>query len=74
MSNHDTSTLALALRMAAPLVIGIPLVYVLWEFINDLLSAQATLSQTLIALPVLIVFLIFLRFLGRAIERFTGAE
>jgi hypothetical protein len=59
----------LMLVMAAFVVVGTPLVYLLWSVVNDLLSGQIVMNRLLLAGPVLIVFIIVLRVLARTVTR-----
>ncbi len=55
-------------------VLGVPLVFLLWDFINVALTGTATLNEALIAIPVLVVFLILLRFLASAVRGLSETD
>ena len=63
----------LIVLMLAFVVIGTPMVYVLWDFLNDALSLRIQGSQVVVALPVLVVFGAFLYFLGRWARGFENS-
>lgn len=63
------STGALVGVMALFVVLGAPLVFYLWITLNQLLTAQVDGMRTLLALPVLLLFLGLLAILSRSIRR-----
>jgi hypothetical protein len=62
----------LMLFMAIFVVVGTPLVYLLWTVVNDLLTGHFVNSRLLMAVPVLIVFIIVLGVLARLIRRWDA--
>lgn len=54
--------------MAVLVLVGIPLVFYLWEFLNDLLAGRATPLHSLGALVVLLLFMLFLRLVARRVR------
>jgi nitrogen fixation/metabolism regulation signal transduction histidine kinase len=68
------STLKLIGGMFALVLVGAPLVWYLWEVLTQLLSGVINTTSLLIALPVLIVFLVFLRFVSRTVQRWNEQE
>lgn len=63
-----TSLGRLVLRMGLAVVPGIPLVAYLWETLNQLLSLHVNTSRLLISLPVLVAFIIWLRWISQRAE------
>jgi len=63
------STSRLILGMAALVLPGVPMVWYLWEVVNNLLSGVFDGRQLLIAVPVLIVFLALLRLVAKTVRR-----
>lgn len=62
----------LMLFMAIFVVVGTPLVYLLWTVVNDLLTGNIVTSRLLLAVPVLIVFIIVLTVLARTVRRWDA--
>jgi hypothetical protein len=60
------------LFMAIFVVVGTPLVYLLWTVVNDLLTGHIVTSRLLLAGPVLIVFIIVLNVLARTVRRWDA--
>jgi hypothetical protein len=60
------------LFMAIFVVVGTPLVYLLWTVVNDLLTGNIVTSRLLLAVPVLIVFIIVLTVLARTVRRWDA--
>lgn len=60
------------LAMAAFVVIGTPLVYVIWKVINDLLTGHLVTGRLLLAVPALVLLVIVLRVLANAIRRWDA--
>lgn len=58
--------------MALFVVVGTPLVYLIWMVINDLLTGHIVTSRLLLAVPALIVFLFVLKLLAGSIRRWDG--
>ena len=50
-------------------IIGAPMVWYLWERVNELLSGEIHGQRLLVAVPVLLVFLGFLYFVSRTVNR-----
>jgi hypothetical protein len=59
--------------MLGLVVVGTPMVFLIWEFVNDLLAARATARAVLITLPVIALFVGYLVFVSRMVRRWTGA-
>ena len=53
-------------------LLGTPFVAYLWETVNRLLSGVVEPVRLLIALPVLIVFLLLLRWIARVVRRWDA--
>lgn len=62
----------LMLVMAAFVIVGAPLVYLLWRVVNDLLTGQVVGTRLLLAVPALVVFIIVLTVLARTIRRWDA--
>lgn len=62
----------LMLFMAIFVIVGTPLVYLLWTVVNDLLTGHFVPSRLLLAAPVLIVFIILLNVLARTVRRWDA--
>lgn len=54
--HFESSFREMLLLMPAFVLLGVPLEAYLWETLSDLLALQAGLTQVLVALPVLTVF------------------
>lgn len=54
--------------MVAFVVVGMPLVYILWSTLNELLAGRVDGAQLLIAIPVLALFLGLLAILAKSIR------
>jgi hypothetical protein len=59
----------LVAAMAVYVLVGFPLVWYLWETVNELLKAQVEGRQLLLAVPVLLLLLGLLILLGRSVQR-----
>lgn len=55
--------------MALFVIIGVPMVFYIWRFINDLLMGQVVASNTLIALVLLVVFVLYMRIVARQVRK-----
>lgn len=62
----------LMLVMAAFVIVGAPLVYLLWRVVNDLLTGQVVGTRLLLAVPALVVFIILLNVLARTVRRWDA--
>jgi hypothetical protein len=60
------------LVMAAFVIVGTPLVYLLWRVVNDLLTGQVVGTRMLLAVPALVVFIIVLNVLARTVRRWDA--
>jgi hypothetical protein len=60
------------LVMAAFVIVGAPLVYLLWRVVNDLLTGQVVGTRLLLAVPALVVFIILLNVLARTVRRWDA--
>lgn len=58
-------TLKLIALIMGFVVIGTPMVYVLWSFVNEVLTGQVTRGMAVLVLPALAVFAGLLVVLGR---------
>jgi len=63
----------LMLAMAIFVVVGSPLVYLIWGVANDVLTGHVSVPRLLLAIPALFVFLIVLNFLARSIRRWDAS-
>ena len=68
------STPKLIASMSILVVLGAPLVWYLWEVLTQLLSGVVDGQALLIAVPVLIVFVAFLGFVSRTVQRWHETE
>jgi hypothetical protein len=64
----------LVASMLGLVAIGAPMVYFIWEFVNELLAARATVGGFLVVLPIVLAFLAYLVFVSRAVRRWTGVD
>lgn len=62
----------LMLVMAGFVIVGAPLVYLLWRVVNDLLTGQVVGTRLLLAVPALVVFIIVLNVLARTVRRWDA--
>lgn len=62
----------LMMVMGAFVIVGAPLVYLLWTVVNDILTGHIVTTRLLMAVPVLIVFIIVLNVLARTVKRMDG--
>ena len=63
------STAKLIGAMGLIVVVGAPMIWYLWEVLTQLLSGVFDVRAVLIAIPVLAVFLAFLWFVSRIVQR-----
>lgn len=66
-------TSQLMLRMAVYVVLGAPLVWVVWEAVNALLSGQVGEVNWIRTLPALLLLIGLLVLLGRSATKLDGA-
>ena len=66
-------SVTLVAAMAAYVVVGFPLVWYLWETVNEILKAHFDGTRILIAIPVLLLLLGLLVLLGRSVQRWDRA-
>jgi len=59
----------LVAMMAVYVVVGFPLVWYLWETVNEVLKAEFNGPRILIAVPVLLLLFGVLVLLGRSVQR-----
>ena len=59
----------LVAAMAVYVLVGFPLVWYLWETVNELLKAEFEGLRLLLAVPVLLLLLGLLVLLGRSVQR-----
>lgn len=62
-------TVGLFAVMAALVAVGTPMVWYLWEVLNELLSGRVEALHAALALPIFLVFVLFLAFVSRALRR-----
>ncbi|BBM69881.1 hypothetical protein RmaAA213_17270 [Rhodothermus marinus] len=60
-------------RMGLVVLLGVPVVAYLWETLNQLLALHVNPTRLLISLPLLVVFVVWLRWLGRQTQRWMEA-
>lgn len=61
--------------MAVFVIIGAPMVFYIWRFVNDLLMGRIVASHALVALVLLIIFVFYMRIVARQVRRWeTEAE
>jgi hypothetical protein len=68
-SKEGPGLAGLMIGMGVFVIIGIPMVFYIWRFINVLLSGRFVLGDAVVAAVLLIVFIGFLRVLGRRVRR-----
>ncbi len=61
------------MRMGLVVLLGVPVVAYLWETLNQLLALHVNPTRLLISLPLLVVFVVWLRWLGRQTQRWMEA-
>jgi hypothetical protein len=69
---HGPGLAGLMLGMGLFVIIGIPMVFYIWRFVNELLSGHFILSDAALAAVLLVVFIGFLRILGKQVHRWDG--
>ncbi len=67
------STARAVIQMGIVVLLGMPVVAYLWETLNQLLSLHVNLTRLLISLPLLVVFVVWLRWLARQAQRWMEA-
>ena len=55
--------------MALFVALGAPMVAYLWETLNELLALTVNPPRLLWSVPVLILFVVYLRWMGRSIQK-----
>ncbi len=70
----NPSVEGMVLRMGVVVLIGAPVVAYLWETLNQLLALHVNPTRLLISAPLLVVFVVWLRWLARQAQRWMGAE
>lgn len=73
-TNSTTSSGKTFLLMAAYVLIGVPLVAVLWELLNDVLALKIELNDLLIGVPVLLLFIGYLKVLSRRLQQWGARD
>ena len=53
--------------LAAFLVVGVPIVAVLWHYVNEVFAGQ--LARLIVAIPLLLVLVAYLLFFARTVNR-----
>ena len=59
----------LMIGMGVFVIIGIPMVFYIWRFVNDLLSGRFDLGDAALAAVLLVIFIGFLRILAKRVHR-----
>jgi len=54
----------MAIRMGLVVLLGVPVVAYLWETLNQLLALHVNPTRLLISLPLLVIFVVWLRWWG----------
>lgn len=70
----EPSASRLVLAMLALVVVGGPLVYVLWGALNDILLGEVQRVRISIVLPAAVVFLALVLYVSRLVRRWEGEE
>ena len=68
-SKEGPGLAGLMIGMGVFVIIGVPMVFYIWRFINDLLMGQVVASNTLIALVLLVVFVLYIRIVARQVRK-----
>ena len=68
----SVSTGGLILWMLVLTVVGMPMIYVLWSALNQILLGEFGSVRWALTLPVLAIFLGFVYFLSRLVRRWEG--
>ncbi|MDQ7041779.1 MAG: hypothetical protein Q9M35_12655 [Rhodothermus sp.] len=63
------SVMRVMLQMGLVVLLGMPVVAYLWETLNQLLSLHVNPMRLLISLPLLVVFIVWLRWVARQAQR-----
>jgi hypothetical protein len=50
-------------------IIGVPMVFFIWRFVNDLLMGRVVASHALVALVLLVVFVLYMRIVARHVRK-----
>jgi hypothetical protein len=53
-------------------VIGTPLVYLIWKVVNDILTGHVVTTRLVLAVPALVVLWLVLRLMARSIRRWDS--
>jgi len=72
VEQRPIGTGTLLLLMGVFVVVGAPLVYLLWSVVNDILTGHIVRLHLALAAPALIVFVVVLNLLARSIRRWDG--
>jgi hypothetical protein len=67
-SGRSLTGAGLAARIAAFMVIGIPLVAFVWELLNELFAGREVIRNLLLAIPGILLLIFFWRLMSRAIQ------
>ena len=59
----------LMVGMGVFVIIGIPMIFYIWRFLNELLSGRFILGDAALAAVLLIIFIGFLRVLAKRVHR-----
>lgn len=59
----------LMIGMGVFVIIGVPMIFYIWSFLNDLLSGRFDLGNAALAAVLLVIFIGFLRVLGKRVHR-----
>jgi hypothetical protein len=69
---HGPGLAGLMIGMGLFVIIGIPMIFYIWRFINELLSGRFILADAALATVLLVIFIGFLRILGKQVRRWDG--
>lgn len=68
----EQSAGALVGLIAAFVLVGFPLVYVIWEAVNHALAFDFGAIRWVVVLPALVLFIVLLMILSRVVRRLSG--
>ncbi len=68
------SVMRVMLQMGLVVLLGMPVVAYLWETLNQLMALHVNPTRLLISLPLLVVFIVWLRWVARQAQRWMEVE
>ncbi len=68
------SVMRVMLQMGLVVLLGMPVVAYLWETLNQLMALHVNPTRLLISLPLLVVFMVWLRWVARQAQRWMEVE